>query len=123
MRNVKDLLGTAALVTVLFLLPLPQTRGSGPRSGDCGLHVGAAAVDLQADDGMIIGGGIHPGRAQGQEGQLRAVAVVLEKPGAPPESATLDRDYHKEFNQRFVLVTSRNIEEPTGGPKKLARAR
>ncbi|MER3417259.1 MAG: hypothetical protein C4297_13775 [Gemmataceae bacterium] len=44
------------------------------------LRVGAAAVELTADDSMVIGGGIHPGRAQGQEGKLRAVAIVLEKP-------------------------------------------
>jgi hypothetical protein len=43
--------------------------------------VGAAAVALQADDSMVIGGSIFPGRASGQEGELRAIAVVLEKPG------------------------------------------
>ncbi|HEX3725334.1 MAG TPA: hypothetical protein VHV08_03795, partial [Pirellulales bacterium] len=42
---------------------------------------GAAAVNIEADDSMVIGGGIGPGKATGQEGQLRAVAVVLEKPG------------------------------------------
>lgn len=42
------------------------------------LQVGAAAVELAADDNMVIGGGIMPGRAQGQEGDLRAVAIVLE---------------------------------------------
>lgn len=45
------------------------------------LKVGAAAVDLEADDSMVIGGGIGPGAAKGQEGKLRAVAIVLEKPG------------------------------------------
>ncbi|MFO0808592.1 MAG: carbon-nitrogen hydrolase family protein [Gemmataceae bacterium] len=42
------------------------------------LRVGAAAVDLVADDSMIIGGGIGPGHAQGQEGKLRAVATVIQ---------------------------------------------
>ena len=46
------------------------------------LRVGAAAVDLTADDGMVIGGGILPYTVKGQEGKLRAVAVVVEKPGA-----------------------------------------
>jgi len=44
-----------------------------------GLHVGAAAVEFQGDDTMIIAGGITPGKAKGQEGKLRAVAVVLEQ--------------------------------------------
>ncbi len=46
------------------------------------VRVGAAAANIAADDSMVIGGGIGPGKATGQEGQLRAVAVVLEKPGA-----------------------------------------
>jgi hypothetical protein len=44
------------------------------------LRVGAAAAELQAEDSMVIAGGIHPRHVKGQEGQLRAVAVVLEKP-------------------------------------------
>jgi len=48
------------------------------------LRVGAAAVELQADDSMPIAGGIHPGRVRGQEGKLRAVAIVLDKPGSAP---------------------------------------
>src|SRR5262245_36909574 len=51
---------------------------------DKAIRVGASAVEIAADDSMIIGGSIQPGRATGQEGQLRAVAVVLEKPGAKP---------------------------------------
>ena len=42
------------------------------------LRVGAAAVDLEADDSMVIAGGIGPGKANGQEGKLRCVATVLE---------------------------------------------
>lgn len=45
------------------------------------LRVGAAAVNLEADDSMVIAGGIGPGKATGQEGELRVVAVVIEKPG------------------------------------------
>ena len=33
---------------------------------------------LSADDGMVIGGGIGPGKARGQEGELRASALVIE---------------------------------------------
>ena len=41
------------------------------------LQVGTSAVNLKADDAMVIAGGIGPGKAQGQEGELRATAVVL----------------------------------------------
>src|SRR3989475_8139483 len=43
------------------------------------LRVGSAAVEFEADDSMIIAGGITAGKATGQEGKLRATAVVLEK--------------------------------------------
>jgi hypothetical protein len=45
------------------------------------LRVGAAAVNIPADDSMVIGGGIGPGRATGQEGELRATAVALSHGG------------------------------------------
>jgi hypothetical protein len=48
------------------------------------LRVGAAEAEFAADDGMVIGGGILPGKARGQEGKLRAVAVVLDLPGSKP---------------------------------------
>ncbi len=47
--------------------------------GPSGLRVGAAAIRLEADDSMVIAGGITPGKAMGEEGHLRAVAVVLAK--------------------------------------------
>jgi neutral ceramidase len=62
------------LAIVLLLLAMPLRAASG-------LRVGAAAVDLEADDSMIIAGGITAGKAVGQEGKLRATAVVLEKTG------------------------------------------
>jgi len=43
-----------------------------------GLKAGAAAVAFEADDSMEIGGGILPGKANGQEGELRASALVVE---------------------------------------------
>lgn len=49
-----------------------------------GLRVGAADAEFEADDTMVIGGGILPGKAKGQEGKLRAVAVVAEVPPGPP---------------------------------------
>ena len=41
------------------------------------LQVGAAAVELQGEDSMIIGASILPRYVKGQEGALRAVAVVV----------------------------------------------
>jgi neutral ceramidase len=56
-----------------------QAAGAGePMTG---VSVGAAAVNLKADDSMVIAGGIGPGHSSGQEGELRAVAVVIQKPG------------------------------------------
>lgn len=43
------------------------------------LHVGAAKVNLTADDSMVISGGIGPHYSKGQEGELRTVAVVVAK--------------------------------------------
>ena len=42
------------------------------------LKAGAAAEVLSANDSMVIGGGIGPGKAKGQEGELRASALVIE---------------------------------------------
>jgi len=55
----------------------PTTNQAAADSG--GLRTGAAVVELEADDSMVIAGGILPGKATGQEGKLRAVAVVLEQ--------------------------------------------
>lgn len=48
--------------------------------GDEPLRVGAASAALEADDGLVIGGGIGPGKATGQEGELRASAVMIVAP-------------------------------------------
>ncbi|HVE40465.1 MAG TPA: hypothetical protein VNM14_11285 [Planctomycetota bacterium] len=72
---------TVASACLVLLLgcsaPPPRTSPGAVR-----LKVGAAAVDLEADDAMVIGGSIHAGKAKGQEGKLRAVAVVVEAPGS-----------------------------------------
>src|SRR5437868_5179883 len=68
----------ACVCCLLFLSAAPAQS---PRV-DNAIKVGAAAVEVPADDAMVIGGGIHAAFAKGQEGQLRAVAVVLEKPSA-----------------------------------------
>ncbi|MHC4643408.1 MAG: hypothetical protein ACYS32_17335 [Planctomycetota bacterium] len=42
------------------------------------LKVAAAAAEIVADDSMEIAGGISPGHVVGQEGKLRASAIVME---------------------------------------------
>ena len=68
----------------LALLCLLASCGAPSRSiiATSGVRVGAASAEMEADDTMITAGGIHPGKAAGQEGKLRAIAVVVEKPGA-----------------------------------------
>lgn len=48
-----------------------------------GLRVGTGSVNLPADDSMVVAGSILPRQVKGQEGELRAVAIVIEKPPAP----------------------------------------
>ena len=47
------------------------------------LRVGAGSVNLLADDSMVVAGSILPKHVKGQEGELRAAAVVIEKSPAP----------------------------------------
>ncbi len=62
----------------LFTILLALGTVAPTRGGE--LKAGAAAVDLIADDAMVIGGGIGPHKVVGQEGRLRASAVVIEDP-------------------------------------------
>src|SRR3954454_17969603 len=78
-----------------------------------GLRVGAAAVELEADDAMVIAGGIHAGKATGQEGKLRCVAVVIEKP--PTELAIVACDVLMLTRQSLDPVVA-EIEKATGIP-------
>jgi len=74
---IRSVLCLALLLTTSCAAPPARTSSPGAR-----LKVGAAAVDLEADDSMVIGGSIHAGKAKGQEGKLRAVAVVVDQPGS-----------------------------------------
>lgn len=42
------------------------------------LRVSTATAEMQADDAMVVGGGIGPGKLTGQEGMLQATAIVLD---------------------------------------------
>jgi hypothetical protein len=78
------------------------------------VRVGAAAAAIEADDSMVIGGGIGPGKAVGQEGLLRAVAVVVEKPAAG-KVAIVACDV-LFVTRDFVDTALRRIEKSTGIP-------
>lgn len=64
------------LSALIFIVTTPVRCAEGTPST---LHVGAATAPFEGDDSMIIAGGITAGKVTGQEGQLRAVAVVIEK--------------------------------------------
>ena len=97
------------LLTALAILALLTPTGTA-----ADLRVGAAAADIAADDSMVIGGGIGPGKATGQEGQLRAVAIVLEKPGAGKVALVMAHgssddglcwtNLAKEFESKFDII-------------------
>src|SRR5262245_26837594 len=71
-----------ALVVVFAVAALAPAAGQPHKANTAAVRVGAAAVELEADDDMVIGGSILSYKVKGQEGKLRAVAVVLEKPGS-----------------------------------------
>ena len=68
--------GLRSMVRLLRFLAAGGGIGASILAAD--VRVGAAAVDLQADDTMVIGGSILPRFAKGQEGKLRAVAIVVQ---------------------------------------------
>lgn len=69
------------------------------------LKVGAAAAELEADDGMVIGGGIGPGKAAGAEGKLRAVATVIEGPGGAKAAIQRRADQADSPNGQGLLTS------------------
>ncbi len=74
--------GWTRVIVVSLCLAWAQSQISSLHAQpNASLRVGAAAAELEANDSMVIAGGIGPGKAVGQEGKLRAVAVVLEKAG------------------------------------------
>ncbi|MYE90081.1 hypothetical protein F4X33_13915 [Candidatus Poribacteria bacterium] len=79
-----------------------------------GLRVGTGSVNLQADDSMVVAGSILPRHVKGQEGELRAVAIVIEKPPAP-KLAIVVCDVIV-VTREDVQVTLAEIEKTTGIP-------
>src|SRR5439155_26017129 len=86
-------------------------KASSPASS---LHVGAAAAEFEADDTMVIAGGITPGKAAGQEGKLRAVAVVLDL--SPFGKLAIVACDVLMITREHLDPVAREIEQTTGIP-------
>ena len=74
---------------------------AGSAAEPAALQVGTSAVNLKADDAMVIAGGIGPGKAQGQEGELRATAIVLAQGSTQVAIVSCD-----------VLMLTRDLLDP-----------
>ncbi len=99
----------ALSLAVVFL-----TSGWADRAGAQELRAGAVAEALSASDTMVIGGGIGPGKATGQEGLLRASAVVIQDPHQ--ERIALVACDVLMINRDVLDRAARRIEEATGIP-------
>jgi len=90
------------LAATSVALPTQILQAADGGSLPVSVKIGAAAVELLADDKMVIAGGIHPRYVQGQEGKLRATAFVIEP--LPGEKAV--------FVSCDVLVVTRDLLQP-----------
>lgn len=99
-----------ALAAILFSICLLLGAHSLPAAD--GVRVGAAAAEFESDDSMEIAGSILAGKVKGQEGRLRAVAVVLEKTGSP-KIAIVACDILM-ITRDFLDAAAAEIEKTTG---------
>jgi hypothetical protein len=91
-------------IIILFVVSAIQSAALAPLASSdepTSLQVGTAVAQLQAEDSMVIAGGIGPRTVQGQEGELRATAVVLAK--ADTKVAIVSCD---------VLMLTRDLLDP-----------
>jgi len=101
-------------VSTLCLVAVALGAAAFDRATAGELQVGAAAANFSADDSMVIGGGIGPGKATGQEGELRASAVVVEDPQGA-KVALIECDVLM-LNRDVLDDAARRIERETGIP-------
>jgi len=92
-------------------LPISFTAG---RAGAEVLKAGAARAVLEAEDSMVIGGSIGPGHLEGQEGELRASALVIEGPKG--EKACFVACDVLMIERDILDAAARKIAERTGIP-------
>jgi neutral ceramidase len=99
-------------ISRLLTLSLALACGRAMAADD--LKAGAAAAILRADDSLVIGGGIGPGKAKGQEGELRASALVVEdEHGGKVALVACDV---LMVNRDVLDRAARRIEQATGIP-------
>jgi len=84
-----------------------------PSPADESLRVGAAAVEIPADDAMDMAGGIHPWKANGAEAPLRATAIVLARGDEKLAICSCDVIV---VQADFVEPALRRVREVTGLP-------
>jgi hypothetical protein len=77
------------------------------------LRAGAAAVEIEADDSMVVGGGIAPGRLAGQEAPLLATAIVLDDDSTRICLVAIDV---LMMNRDYLDQAARQIENEVGVP-------
>src|SRR5438876_4528306 len=110
MRSIVPPVLTTFVSLLLLMLSWPTAQAAESLSG---FRVGAAAAELQADDSMVIAGGITAGKANGQEGKLRAVAVVLAKERAKLAIVACDI---LMITREHLDPVAAEIEQTTGIP-------
>lgn len=105
---------TRSLFGAIILLLFTQCDTKSIHSDDnINIKVAAAAEEIVGDDSMDIGGSIHPGKASGQEGKLRATAVVIE--GNHNKLCIVSCDVLM-FGRDIIDDVSRRIEAECGIP-------
>jgi neutral ceramidase len=102
-QRMRALISAASLVLCLI---------SAVRGGE--LQAGASASPLDASDSMVIGGGIGPHKVVGQEGELRASALVLQDPHGA-KAALIACDVLM-INRDILDQAARRIEQELGVP-------
>lgn len=67
------------LITGCIVLLLSATNAMVHAGDEPALRVAAAAIPIRGDDCMPLAGGIHPQFTHGEEAEIRASAVIIEK--------------------------------------------
>lgn len=103
---------TTLLLSCVLCISPRADAGDAPAAE---LKVGAAAVELHADDELPIAGGIGPGKATGQDGLLRAVATVIQGPPDDTKVAIVALDILM-IRRDYLDEAVKMIEQKTGIP-------